>query len=43
MGLDYPGIDIPDWMMTELGPLVVKREVTIDESKVALVYVLENA
>ena len=30
-GLDYPGDDIPNWMMTKLGPLVVKEHVTMDE------------
>ena len=42
LGLDYPGIDIPNWVMTELEPLVVKGSVEIDEFKVALQYVLEN-
>ena len=43
LGLDYPGVDIPSWVMTELGPLVVKGDVTIDEFKTALEYVLEHA
>ena len=40
LGLDYPGADIPGWMMTELGPLVVKGGITIDEFVTALEYVL---
>ena len=41
LGLDYPGVDIPGWVMTELGPLVAKGEVTVDEFRTALEYVLE--
>ena len=40
--LDYPDVDIPDWMMTDLGVLTVKDLVTVDEFKVALVYVLDS-
>ena len=42
-GLAYPGIDIPGWVMTELGVLVAKGDVTVDEFKTALTYVLDNA
>ena len=41
LGLDYPGVDIPDWMMTELGALVLNGDVTVKEFKTALVYMLE--
>ena len=27
LGLDYPGVDIPSWVMTELGPLVAKDDI----------------
>ena len=43
LGLDYPEADIPDWVMTKLGPLVVKGHVTVDQFRIALQYVLENA
>ena len=43
LGLDYPGADIPSWVMTELGPLVVGGGVTVGEFKAALEYVLGNA
>ena len=43
LGLDdYQGADIPNWMMTELGVLVAKGTVTVDEFLVALQYVLEH-
>ena len=42
LGLDYPDIDLPDWMMTELGVLVARGSVTVDEFKTALVYMLEH-
>ena len=41
LGLDYPGVDIPSWMMTELGVLVAKELVTVGEFRTALEYVLE--
>ena len=41
LGLDYPGADIPSWVMTELGPLAAKNLITIDEFRTALEYVLE--
>jgi hypothetical protein len=40
--LDYPGADIPGWVMTELGVLVSKGDVTAGEFKTALEYVLEH-
>ena len=40
LGLDYPGADIPNWMMTELGVLVAKGLVTVEEFRTALEYVL---
>ena len=43
LGLACPGIDIPGWVMTELGVLVAKGDVTVDEFKTALTYVLDNA
>ena len=43
LDLDYPGADIPSWVMTELGPLASKGEITITEFKTALEYVLGNA
>ena len=43
LGLDYPGADIPSWVMTELGPLAAKGDITIGEFKTALQYVLDNA
>ena len=42
LDLDYPRVDIPDWMMTELGVLVSNGEVTVEEFKTALVYMLET-
>ena len=39
---DYQGVDLPDWMMTELGVLVARGDVTVDEFMLALQYVLEN-
>ena len=43
LDLDYPGMDIPSWVMTELGPLVTKGGVTAGEFKTALEYVLEHS
>ena len=40
---DYRGADLPDWMMTELGVLVVRDAVTVNEFMLALQYVLEHA
>ena len=42
LGLDYPDADIPDWVMTELGVLAAKGDVTIGEFMLALQYVLEH-
>ena len=42
LGFDYLNADIPDWMMTELGVLVAKGDVTVEEFVLALQYVLEN-
>ena len=39
---DYPDADIPDWMMTELGALAAKGDVTVEEFVLALQYVLEH-
>ena len=43
LGLDYHDADIPNWMMTELGVLVAKGDVTVDEFMLALQYVLDHA
>ena len=44
LGLEnYQDVDLPDWMMTELGVLVAKGDVTTDEFLLALQYVLENS
>ena len=40
---DYQDVDLPDWMMAELGVLVAKGDVTVDEFMLALQYVLEHA
>ena len=42
LGLDYPDADIPDWVMTQLGVLTAKGDVTVEEFVLALQYVLEN-
>ena len=42
LGLDYLEADIPDWMMTELGVMVVKGDVTVDEFVTSLAWVLDN-
>ena len=31
LGLDYPDADIPDWVMTQLGVLAAKGDVTVEE------------
>ena len=41
LNLDYPGVDIPNWMMTDLGALVSTGDVTVEEFRTALVYMLE--
>ena len=40
---DYQGVDLPDWMMTELGVLVANGDVTVGEFMLALQYVLTHA
>ena len=40
---DYPGVDIPNRMMTKVGVLAAKGDVTAGEFKTALQYVLESA
>ena len=40
---DYQDVDLPDWMMTELGVLVAKGDVTVDEFMLALQYMLTHA
>ena len=43
LGLEgYQDVDLPDWMMTQLGVLVAKGDVTVNEFVLALQYVLEN-
>ena len=42
LGLDYLEADIPDWMMTELGVMVAKGDVTVGEFLLALQYVLTH-
>ncbi len=39
---DYPDADIPDWVMTKLGVLVVKGDVTVNELVLVLQYVLDG-
>ena len=44
LGLEgYQDVDLPDWMMTQLGVLVAKGDVTVDEFVLALQYVLTHA
>lgn len=43
LGLDYPGADIPTWVMTQLAPAVIKDRITLDEFMTALVFVLGNS
>ena len=42
LGLDYPGLDVPDWVIVKLGPLAAKGDITAGEFKTALEYVLEH-
>ena len=42
LGLDYPGVNIPNWVMAELGPLAAKERITVDQFVLALTYTLEN-
>ena len=43
LGLDYHDTYIPGWMVTGLGVLTAKGDVTVDEFLVTLQYVLENS
>ena len=43
LGFDYPDADIPNWMMTQLGVLTAKGDVTVAEFMLALQYMLENS
>ena len=43
LGFDYPDADMPSWMMTELGVLVAKGDVTVGEFVSALQHTLENS
>ena len=40
---DYQDVDLPDWMMTQLGVLVANGDVTVGEFMLALQYVLTHA
>ena len=40
---DYQDVDLPDWMMTQLGVLVAKGDVTVGEFVLALQYMLTHA
>ena len=40
---DYQGIDLPDWMVTKLGVLVAKGDVTVGQFMLALQYMLTHA
>ena len=43
LGLEgYQDVDLPDWMMTQLGVLVANGDVTVDEFLLALQYVLTH-
>ena len=42
LGLDYPCVDIPNRMMTPVGVLAAKGDITAGEFKTALEYVLDN-
>ena len=42
LGLDYPGVDIPSWVMTELGVLAAGGDITVEQFTTALEYVLEH-
>ena len=41
LDLDYPGAEIPNWMMANLGPMVARGDVTAGEFVAALKYVLD--
>ena len=40
---DYQDVDLPDWMMTQLGVLVAKGDVTVNQFMLALQYMLTHA
>ena len=42
LDLDYPGAEIPNWMMVNLGPMVSRGDITIGEFVTALEYVLDT-
>ena len=43
LDLDYPGADIPSWVMTELGVLAAGGDITVEQFTTALEYVLEHS
>ena len=43
LGLGYPGANIPDWVVAGLGVLVARGDITVNEFKTVLEYVLDNA
>ena len=42
LDLDYPGAEIPNWMMVNLGPMVSRGDITVGEFVTALEYVLDT-
>ena len=40
LGLDYPEMDVPNWVMANLGPLVAKGDVTAGEFRTAPGYAM---
>ena len=42
LDLDYPGAEIPNWMMANLGPMVSLGDITVGEFVTALEYVLDT-
>ena len=43
LNLDYHDNHIPNWVMTELGPLAAKNLITVEQFRTALQYVLTHA
>ena len=43
LGLDYPGADVPSWVMTELRVLAAQGDITVEQFRTALEYVLDNS
>ena len=41
LGLDYPNVEIPDWIMTQLAVHVIQGNITVDEFVSALVFILD--